>query len=116
MEIHVGIDPENGMLSYYNTNGNRTVDLNVAKVGSDEIQNVTLMFDEIRLRINGNFGCLCICLRNTYGNEIRKKFVEEGLKNEFKNVEIMNWETAAYLIVMPQINPTLSNGDVIWKY
>uniref|UniRef100_A0AC34FIN9 Heat shock protein 70 n=1 Tax=Panagrolaimus sp. ES5 TaxID=591445 RepID=A0AC34FIN9_9BILA len=72
------------------------------------------MFEEIEWKIKGEFGCVCICLNNYFGNEIRKKFVEEGLKFGFKTVEIINYETAVFLNAMSQSKDKPINGDVIW--
>uniref|UniRef100_A0AC34F713 Heat shock protein 70 n=1 Tax=Panagrolaimus sp. ES5 TaxID=591445 RepID=A0AC34F713_9BILA len=78
------------------------------------------MFEEIKSKIkNGKeFGCLCIVLNQGYGNEIRKKFIQDGLKFGFKNVEISNPTVTRYLNVMSQVTPTYKpiNGNVIWIY
>uniref|UniRef100_A0AC35F021 Uncharacterized protein n=1 Tax=Panagrolaimus sp. PS1159 TaxID=55785 RepID=A0AC35F021_9BILA len=104
MVFHVGIDPLHGDVSYCNEYEKIIVDIEINDVEFNEYEKVALMFEEIKSKINGKLGYACICLSKYYGNEIRKNFIECGLKSGFKNVEIINWETAFYLNAMSQIN------------
>uniref|UniRef100_A0AC34F971 Heat shock protein 70 n=1 Tax=Panagrolaimus sp. ES5 TaxID=591445 RepID=A0AC34F971_9BILA len=72
------------------------------------------MFEEIKLKIKGEFGHLCISINRSYGNETRKLFVGLGVQYGFVNVEIINKPIAIYLNVMSQINYKPINGKVIW--
>uniref|UniRef100_A0AC35FE10 Uncharacterized protein n=1 Tax=Panagrolaimus sp. PS1159 TaxID=55785 RepID=A0AC35FE10_9BILA len=67
MTIHVGINPEDGNLSYYNDVDKNVIDVNIEKVDFNEIEKVCLMFEEIKSKINGiQLGCVCICLWSGY--------------------------------------------------
>lgn len=83
-------------------------------VNSIEIEKVNLMYNETKVKIDEELGYVCICLDGGYGNKMRKKFIEEGLNCGFKNVEIINYETAFYLNAMSRIDYKPSNGDIIW--
>uniref|UniRef100_A0AC34F434 Heat shock protein 70 n=1 Tax=Panagrolaimus sp. ES5 TaxID=591445 RepID=A0AC34F434_9BILA len=107
----MGIHPESGELSYYNESEKKTVNLKISIVDPNKND---LIFEEIKAKINGELGCVCIYLFNSYSNVIRKKFVEEGLNFGFKNIEIINWETAVYLNVLSQTIYKPLNGNVIW--
>uniref|UniRef100_A0AC35GBT0 Uncharacterized protein n=1 Tax=Panagrolaimus sp. PS1159 TaxID=55785 RepID=A0AC35GBT0_9BILA len=114
MAIHVGINPQYGKLSFYDEYKKKTVDLHINPVLYDDVENVVLMFDEIKLQINGKLGCVCIFLNKHYGNKIRKKFIESGYDFEFRNVEIISFETAVYMSAMSQTNYKPANGNTIW--
>uniref|UniRef100_A0A914Z816 Uncharacterized protein n=1 Tax=Panagrolaimus superbus TaxID=310955 RepID=A0A914Z816_9BILA len=110
MSFYVGVDPYDGNLSYCNNSGTNPINVKINSVRYYEIQKINSMFDEIKLYTNGNLGYVCICLDKYYSNEIRKKFIEIGTNFGFKNVEIINWETAIYLDAMSQIKYKPLNG------
>uniref|UniRef100_A0A914QKW3 Uncharacterized protein n=1 Tax=Panagrolaimus davidi TaxID=227884 RepID=A0A914QKW3_9BILA len=114
MTIHFGIYPSVGYCTYFDESKRRSIDLKTRPVNFNEIEKIALMFEEIKSKINGKLGYVCICLFENYGNEIRKNFIECGLKNGFENIEIINLETAIYLNAMSQINYKPLNGNVIW--
>uniref|UniRef100_A0A914PVV8 Uncharacterized protein n=1 Tax=Panagrolaimus davidi TaxID=227884 RepID=A0A914PVV8_9BILA len=116
MTVHVGIYPGGGELSYYDDVAKCTVYSNIENlITPNGIEKVSLMFEEIKSKIRGKqLGFACICLNKEYGNEIRKKFIEEGIKCGFKNVEIINWQTTLYLEAMSQIKYKPLNGNIIW--
>uniref|UniRef100_A0AC35F286 Uncharacterized protein n=1 Tax=Panagrolaimus sp. PS1159 TaxID=55785 RepID=A0AC35F286_9BILA len=90
------------------------VDIKINNVSVNQTKKVALMFEEIKSKTSGKFGYACICLSKSYGNEIRKRFMEFGFNSGFKNIEINNRETAIYLDAMSQINYKPLNGNVIW--
>jgi hypothetical protein len=115
MTIHVGIDPNLGQLSYYDDVEKNTVNLGSTVVKFHETEKIYIMFEVIKSKFNGKqLGCACIYLLPDYGNEIRKKFIQEGSNCGFKNVEIISRETAYYLNAMSQIKYIPLNGNVIW--
>uniref|UniRef100_A0AC35F970 Uncharacterized protein n=1 Tax=Panagrolaimus sp. PS1159 TaxID=55785 RepID=A0AC35F970_9BILA len=117
MTFHIGIDPSRGEVSYYlESNKKKTAfpEINVCKVTPDEIEKVQTIFDEIKLKINGNLGFLCIYLNPEYNQEARKKFIECSLKCRFHNVEIINDKTIVYLESISQIKYKPLNGNIFW--
>uniref|UniRef100_A0A914QZL8 Uncharacterized protein n=1 Tax=Panagrolaimus davidi TaxID=227884 RepID=A0A914QZL8_9BILA len=119
MTTHVGMSLGGmlGYLSYYKAAEESSGDSEINGVQPHASAKVNSIFKEVISKINGKVGYVCIYLNKNYGNEIRKKFVEEGLKIGFKNVEIINFLTILYLIPMSKVNYKPLNGNVIWiKY
>uniref|UniRef100_A0AC34F9Q0 Uncharacterized protein n=1 Tax=Panagrolaimus sp. ES5 TaxID=591445 RepID=A0AC34F9Q0_9BILA len=114
MVVHVGLSPNFGQLAFYSESEKITSHLKIIEVNSIEIEKVNLMYNETKVKIDEELGYVCICLDGGYGNKMRKKFIEEGLNCGFKNVEIINYETAFYLNAMSRIDYKPSNGDIIW--
>uniref|UniRef100_A0AC35GH92 Heat shock protein 70 n=1 Tax=Panagrolaimus sp. PS1159 TaxID=55785 RepID=A0AC35GH92_9BILA len=112
MTVHVGMFPYEGTASYNNDIKKETLDLQICKVEPHEIKKISLMFEEIKSKINDKqFGCACICIDEFCGNTYRKRLIEEAFKYGFKNVEIINRETAIYLNAMSQIKYKPLNGN-----
>ena len=85
-------------------------------VEKEDILKIDEMYEEIKSKINGKLGCVCIYLNRTYNSELRKKFIESGKFAGFSNVQIIDWNTSTYLNSVFQTNYIPKNGDIIWIF
>uniref|UniRef100_A0AC34GEF8 Uncharacterized protein n=1 Tax=Panagrolaimus sp. ES5 TaxID=591445 RepID=A0AC34GEF8_9BILA len=75
------------------------------------------MFENLKTQLNGDFGCLCICLGYTYDSEIRKKFIHVAKNFGFANVHITDWCSMNYYDLVPRLSDyRITGGDVIWIF
>ena len=80
----------------------------------EDVQKIDEMYEEIKSKIKGKLGCVCISLNLGYNSEIRKKFIESGKLFRFSNIQIINNETATYLNYIFLSTYFPKNGDIIW--
>uniref|UniRef100_A0A914RDZ6 Uncharacterized protein n=1 Tax=Panagrolaimus davidi TaxID=227884 RepID=A0A914RDZ6_9BILA len=82
--------------------------------------NVDGMFKNIKSLINDQLGCLCICLENSYDNEIRETFIERGKGFGFDKVEITDSFSASFVALISASDAVfknkLQNGDFVWVF
>uniref|UniRef100_A0A914QXU6 Uncharacterized protein n=1 Tax=Panagrolaimus davidi TaxID=227884 RepID=A0A914QXU6_9BILA len=76
-------------------------------------QEVSSFFEEIKSKINGRLGIICIYWNNNFDKKYRETFVQSGLKCGFSKVEILNNKAAHYYHAITQTEYFPKNGDII---
>uniref|UniRef100_A0AC34F9C6 Heat shock protein 70 n=1 Tax=Panagrolaimus sp. ES5 TaxID=591445 RepID=A0AC34F9C6_9BILA len=117
MVYHVGIYPRQGKIEIYDSFDKSVITFEEGNVmpfcSHTEITNI---FERILSHIDGNMGCLCICLGNGYNNDIRVHFIQSAKKIGFYKVEIIDERMADYLMAVSQTSYKPKNDDVIWIF
>uniref|UniRef100_A0AC35G3L1 Uncharacterized protein n=1 Tax=Panagrolaimus sp. PS1159 TaxID=55785 RepID=A0AC35G3L1_9BILA len=97
------LEPKKVSLTFLNDNNSETI----------QQKEVSSFFEEIKSKVNGSLGFICIYWNKNFDKKYRETFVQNGIKCGFSKVEILGNKAAHYYHAITQTEYLPKNGDII---